>query len=372
MDMKKYLGAAAMLAATTSLASAGNLDRSFQNIAPIFEEGDYAELSFGVVKPSLSGVDGAAFGSGATGNVANSFLNFGLAYKKQFNDKFSFALIFDQPFGADIAYPAGSSFALGGTTANLDVNTLSGIGRYEFGNRFSVHGGIKLQEMSGAVDLAGAAYGGLSGYSVTFDKDYAAGYLLGAAYEIPDIALRVALTYHSEISHDLDTRENFAPGVVTATNIVTPDAFNLDFQSGIAEDTLLFGQVRWVDYSEVSVIPTTFGAIPTLPPGTSLVDISDATFFTLGVGRRFTDKFSGAVSVRYETSDTPLVSPLGPTDGSIGLTVGGTYTMNNMKITGGINYTKLGDSTPRTGGIARANFTDNDAIGVGIRIGYSY
>lgn len=370
MDMRKYLGAAAMLAATTSLASAGNLDRSFQNIAPIFEEGDYAELSFGVVKPSLSGVDGAAFGSGATGNVANSFLNFGLAYKKQFNDKFSFALIFDQPFGADIAYPAGSSVALGGTTANLDVNTLSGIGRYEFGNRFSVHGGIKLQEMSGAVDLAGAAYGGLSGYSVTFDKDYAAGYLLGAAYEIPDIALRVALTYHSEISHDLDTRENIAPAAVTGTNIVTPDSINLDFQSGIAEDTLLFGQIRYVDYSEVSVIPTAFGGVT--PAGTSLVDIVDATFLTLGVGRRFSDKFSGAVSVRYEMSDTPLVSPLGPTDGSIGLTVGGTYTMNNMKITGGINYTKLGDSTPRTGGIARANFTDNDAIGVGIRIGYSY
>lgn len=368
--MKNVLSAAAVLAATTTLASAGNLDRSNQSLSALFETGDYAEFSFGFVNPSVSGTDEAVFGGGASGNVAENFTQFGLAYKKQVSDALSLALIVDQPFGADVAYPAGSSVAFGGTTAVLDTTAVTGLARYDFGNRISVHGGLRIQQLSGNVDLSGAAYGGLSGYSVNFDDDIGYGYVVGAAYEIPEIALRLAVSYNSEIEHNVDSRENFAPAAVTNTEIVTPESWNIDFQTGIAEDTLLFGGVRWVNYSSVSVIPVTFGAVT--PPGTTLVSIEDTTFYTLGVGRRFSDAFSGAVSIRYEPEGTPLVSPLGPTAGSLGLTVGGTYTMNNVKITGGINYTKLGDSTPRTSGIARANFTGNKAIGVGIKVGYSF
>lgn len=371
--MKKFISAAAMLAASTSLASAGNLDRSGQSIAALFEKGSYAEFSFGFVKPSVSGTDVAAFGGGPTGDVANNFTQVGLAYKRQFNDKLSFALIIDQPFGADVVYPtaaAGGSVALGGTIAKLDTVAFTGIARYDFGNRISIHGGLRAQNMSGNVALSGLAYGGLNGYTVSFDDDIGYGYLLGAAYEIPDIALRVSLTYNSEIKHNLDTVENFNPGVVTNTEIVTPDSWNLDFQTGIAKDTLLFGGVRWVDYSEVTVIPVTFGAVT--PAGTSLVTIEDTTTYTLGVGRKFNEQFSGAISIQYETENSPLVSPLAPTNGKIGLTIGGSYTRDNMKISGGINYTKLGNATPRTGGVQRATFDGNKAIGIGVKVGYSF
>ena len=45
-----------------------------------------------------------------------------------------------------------------------------------------------------------------------------------------------------------------------------------------------------------------------------------------------------------------------------------------MKITTGINYTKLGDAQPETGtpDVARANFTGNSALGVGVRVGFSF
>ncbi|MEP3345954.1 MAG: outer membrane protein transport protein [Litoreibacter sp.] len=371
--MKKILGATALLAASTTLASAGNLDRSGQSIAPLFEKGNYAEFSFGYVNPSVSGNDLAPFGNTATGNVADSFSQVGLAYKHQLNENLSFAFIIDQPFGADLLYPtaaAGGSVGLGGTLAALDTEAFTGILRYDFGNRFSIHGGLKAQQLSANVALSGLAYGGLNGYTVNFDDDIGYGYLLGASYEIPDIALRVSLTYNSEVDHDVDTRESFAPGVVSNTRITTPDSWNLDFQTGIAKDTLLFGGVRWVDYSEVNVIPSTFGAVT--PAGTSLVTIEDTTTFTLGVGRKFTEAFSGAISVQYETENSPLVSPLAPTNGRIGLTVGGSYTHESMKISGGINYSKLGNATPRTGGTARANFDGNDSIGFGIKVGYSY
>jgi long-subunit fatty acid transport protein len=282
----------------------------------------------------------------------------------------SFALIIDQPYGADISYPAApGSVALGGTKASLDSNAITGMLRYEFGNGFSVHGGIRAQRTKGNVTLSGLAYGGLDGYNVAFSGDTAWGYQGGVAYERPDIAMRVALTYFSEIDHNFTTAENFAPGVVSSTAVTTPQAFNLDFQSGIAVDTLLFGQIRWVDWSAGQLTPQTFGA---LTGGLSLTEIEDETTFTLGVGRKFTDQFSGAISIQYENGGNDLVSPLAPTNGKIGLTVGGSYTVDNMKISGGINYTKIGDALPRTAGVARANFEGNSAFGIGLKVGYSF
>jgi hypothetical protein len=43
-----------------------------------------------------------------------------------------------------------------------------------------------------------------------------------------------------------------------------------------------------------------------------------------------------------------------------------------MKITTGINYTQLGDAQAETSDTARADFTDNSAFGIGVKIGYSF
>ena len=59
---------------------------------------------------------------------------------------------------------------------------------------------------------------------------------------------------------------------------------------------------------------------------------------------------------------------LGPTDGFSSISVGATYTKDNMKITGGIRYAQLGDAVTTVA----ADFRDNYALGVGFKIGYSY
>ena len=370
--------AATALLMTGTAAHAIGLDRSANNIGILFEEGDYAELSFGYVAPDISGTDVAIFGGQGTGDVASNYFTGALGYKQQVNDQLSFAIILDQPYGADITYPAfvpggGGSAALENTSAKLSSSALTVLGRYEFGNGFSLHGGLRAQQLSGFVELGGARFGGpppggLSGYSTTVDSDIDFGYAVGAAYEIPEIAMRVALTYFSEIDHELDVVEFGAfPGT---TEVTTPQAVNLDFQTGVAEGTLVFGQIRWADYGEVSLSPPVFAAST---GGASLVGIDSNFRYTLGVGRRFTENFSGAVSLTYERDEGDSVSPLGPTDGSIGLTVGGSYDMGPVKITGGINYTKLGDTFVETStGIRTTDFDDNEAIGVGIRIGYRF
>jgi long-chain fatty acid transport protein len=365
--MKRILMTTAALSLTAGAAVAGGIDRSGQGLGALFEAGRYFELSYGLVRPSVDGVDVALQ---PTGDVANTYSQLAFSYKYDVNEKLSFALNLDQPFGADIEY-ALTSPLLGGTTAKTDTVAVTGILRYKFTDAFSVHGGLKAQRADGFIQLAGAAYGPLNGYNVTFDNDWAPGYLLGVAFEKPEIALRVALTYNSKVKHEFDTLENVVP-VPTVTEVETPQSLNLDFQTGIATDTLLFGQVRWVDWSEFQISPAGFGGAT---GGASLVDLEDSTTYTLGVGRRFNENWAGSFSLSFEDKGTDsLVSPLAPTDGRIGATIGVAYTKENMKISGGVNYTRVGDAQPETGtpDTARANMTDNSSVGLGIKVGWTF
>jgi long-subunit fatty acid transport protein len=337
----------------------------------LFEKGSYAELSFGYVTPDLGGTDEPAFGGGASGNVADPYASVSLAYKRDLSDALSMAFILDRPFGADILYGPGS-VALGGTKAYAASTAATLLLRYKI-DRFSLIGGLRAQQSRAHVDLRGAAYGPVNGYSVDLGRDTALGYVIGAAYEIPDIALRVALTYNSAVEHEFDTLETLGGGVIgiTPTKVKTPQSVNLDFQTGIAANTLLFGQIRWVKWSEFRLDPATFTGLT----GGGLINLEDTVTYTLGVGRKFSDTWSGSASLTYEpATGDDLVSPLAPSNGKTGITLAAIYTKGNMKITTGINYTMLGDARPETGtpDVARANFSGNSALGVGVKVGFTF
>jgi long-subunit fatty acid transport protein len=95
---------------------------------------------------------------------------------------------------------------------------------------------------------------------------------------------------------------------------------------------------------------------------------NDRTTYNLGIGRRFNEKWSGAITIGYEDADGEITGNLGPTDGFASVGLAATYTMDNIKITGGIRYVEIGDATTTIG----SNFTGNSGIGAGIRIGYSF
>ena len=369
--MKLKLTTGALLLVSTTAAHAVGLDRSNQDITAIFEDGNYIELSFGSITPSVSGVGEAL--PNEYDAVALDFTQFSGSLTYQINDRVSMAVIVDQPFGVDILYPGtGTTSELGGTAAELNSVAFTALGRYRINENFSVHGGLRGERIDGNITLSGLAYGPLSGYNVDLASSSGFGYVAGVAYERPDIALRVALTYNSSITHEFDSTETVggtpvAP--ITTTTVETPEAWNLDFQTGIAADTLLFGQIRHAMYSQVIVSPAFFAGAT---GGSSLTDIDDGTAYTIGVGRRFSDAFSASVSYSWEAEGDMLVSPLSPTNGNQALTIGGQYTMGDMVLSGGIRYTRLGDATPETRGEARANFADNDVIGVGLSIGYNF
>ncbi|MEM6595584.1 MAG: outer membrane protein transport protein [Pseudomonadota bacterium] len=384
-SMKHLTTSAAVIAFSSAGALAGGVDRSGQNIGVIFEKGTYAEFSYGNVDPTVSGVGAGTAPNAAqptpgaaSGDMSPSYSLFGVAYKHQFNDRLSFSLIYDQPYGADVNYPAGSGYFAQGSTAELRTDAFTGILRYKIDDNFSVHGGLRYQSFEAKADVPFivAPAGPTAGipYSARGAKDYGVGFVAGAAYEKPEIALRVALTYSSEISHELATVENGPAGPLSTTTAVeTPQSINLDFQTGIAANTLLFGSIRWVDWSDFDVSPQGYTIATS---GGSLVSYdNDAVTYNLGIGRRFNENWSAAVSLGYEKSNGGFASNLGPTDGNTSIGLGATYTNGSVKVTGGVRYIDIGDANTTlnaASGLAAGNFTGNKAIAVGFKVGYSF
>ncbi len=364
--MKKVCIAATGLALGASSAIAGGLDRSGQPIGVLFETGNYVELSYGFANPRLTGRD--VLGN-PVADVGGSFSIVGGGIKMDLDEKFSFAVIFDQPYGADVLYGGSpATTMLGGTSATADSTSLTGLLRYRLNDRISIYGGPRYLEAEGRIALSGLAYGPASGYDVRFGSTSGWGYVAGASYEIPAIALRAALTYQSGVDLDFPTQENIVPFASADTKSEAPQSVTLDLQTGIAKDTLLFGSVRWAEWSAFSLTPQVLGA--------NLAQLDDVTTYSIGLGRRFTEKFAGTASFTYESGGSDdLVSPLAPSNGQKALTIGGRYDVSDrLTVSGGVRYTWLGDARPETGtpDTARASFTDNDAVSIGLRIGYHF
>ncbi|SLN38362.1 Outer membrane protein transport protein (OMPP1/FadL/TodX) [Roseivivax jejudonensis] len=434
--MKFLLTGASTLALALAAqgASAAGLDRSGQSVLPIFADDNTAGLSFGFVNPTLEGED--IGGAGGDYSAGESYTQTGLFYTNRINPQLNYSLIFDEPYGVDIDYdtdPLTSN--LGGTFADLDSQALTFVMRYQINDRFSVYGGVKAERVNADVGLNGVAYrdaisgaatvsgfneqvqavapgapllttdqlgaalGGdpatqaqleqtfgagtvaglgqslqglqgafeaTGGYDFEMEQDTKAGYVLGFAYEIPDIALRFAATYSPEIEHEGETTEElFGMTETSTTDYVTPQSLNLDFQTGIAPGTLLTASYRWTEFSEVDVIPELLGS--------DLVNLEDGHRYTVGLGRAFTKEFAGSATFIYEPeNDSETVSPLGPTDGLYGITLGGRYTSGALNISGGVNYSWLGDADAGVADQAVASFEDNHAVGIGLRAEFTF
>lgn len=350
--MQRYLVGAAVLALTAGTAQAGGIDRSGQGIGFMFEEGNVVELTFGSVSPSVSGTVGAA----ASGDMSPTYSLFSVAYKQQFTDQFSVGIMIDQPFGADVSYPTGTPYPFSGSTGTVDSNALTAVARYKISDRVAVHAGVRAVRTSGEVTLTFPA-----AYTMSTDTQTDYGYLIGATYEIPDIALRAAITYNSAVTHDFNLLEQGL--LATQMTTTMPQSVNLDFQTGIAADTLLMASVRWVDWGVFDITPAALGS--------ALVDYdSSTTTYSLGVGRKFNDMLSGSVSVGYEKPGGDPVGNLGPTDGNTSLGVAMKYSLNDStSVSAGVRHIWIGDAT--TSGIGGV-FTDNTGWAAGLKLSHSF
>lgn len=440
--MKLKALSTAIILATVPMTGvfAAALDRSGQSIAAFLQPGNYFEAGISVLDPDVSGQDTSG---NNTGDMAGDYYHPNAALKLQLTDQFSFGLIYDQPFGSDAEYTGNNNFVAnpnnrllpspksptlgqvglgntvtGGTSVEVDTQNLSFILGYQPNVNWNIYGGGVYQTVKGTVNLRGSAYSLYNGYDADIKETGDIGWLAGVAYQIPEIALKASLTYRSEIDHDIDIKENIPVIDVLAANptvlfntlgitdpatqqaigkqlaslqgsgkskITTPQSVNLDFQTGIMENTVAFANVRWVNWKDFAIQPYKFGIVsqaagqllPQLgqPNGFNLVDYSkDQWSTTVGVGRKLNDKWAGNVSVGWDSGAGNPVTTLGPTEGYWNLGLGVQYSPTPATfIAGGVKYFWLGDVDAQTGAHSAAGtFSDNNAIAYGLKMGYRF
>lgn len=392
---------------TTSVFAAG-LDRSGQSIAAFLQPGNYFEAGISILDPEVTGKDTSG---NQTGDMASDYYFPHAALKIQATDHFSVGLIYDQPFGADAEYSGNNTFVEnrpvpfeGGTSVTVDTQNLNLLFGYQPNENWNLYAGAVYQTVDGTVLLRGTTYSVFNGYDFRTGEDESVGWLAGVAYQIPEIALKASVTYRSEIEHKMTADENFgAAGFITGpasalnpvmtalnassgeTKLTTPQSVNIDFQTGIMANTVAFANLRWVDWSNFKVQPYNFaklsqvlgqsGLVSNKPNGFNLIDYKeDQISATVGVGRKFNERWGGNVSVGWDSGAGNPVTTLGPTEGFWSVGTGVRFSpAENYFIGAGVKYFWLGDADAVTGAHSNAGkFTNNDAIAYGLNIGYKF
>lgn len=368
-------GAAAAAVICAGTAYAGGVERSALSSGILFEEGTYVQLTYGYVSPDVSGTQASALGpfvvGAPTGDVTKGYISPTLEIKTALSEKLDMALILDQPIGArvDYANPAYLYGAITGSHAEITSSAITALVRYKLPSNFSVYGGLRNEQAQGQVLL-------FTQYALSTQAASDWGYILGAAWEKPEIAMRFALTYSSAITHNFAATENdplFAvTNAATTFETVVPQSVNFEFQTGVAADTLLFGNIRWADWTAFDITPVNYEA----DYGGALVSYdNDSITYNIGIGRRFSETWSGAVTAGYEAAQGGFAGNLGPTDGYTSLGLAASYTRGNITVTGGARYIWVGDAkteSPLVPGATQGDFTDNSGVAVGLQIGYQF
>ena len=368
----------------TTATFAGGLDRSGQSISAFLQPGNYAEAGISVLDPTVKGKDNSG---NKVEDMGDDYYFPSAAIKVQATDKISVGLLYDQPYGADATYQVdGSDFSNGseGTSVEVKTNNLTALIGYQPNENWNFYAGPVWQTVEADIKLRGAAYKALSGYNIKIDQEEAYGWLAGFAYQIPEIALKAAVTYRSEIKHDAKSKETsklqfthplLGPVDLTSinstVNATTPQSVNVDLQTGISQNTLAFANLRWVHWDQFTVSPQLLSH-PVI--NQDLISYSDDQYsITTGLSHKFNNKWSGTAAVGYDSGAGNPVTTLGPTEGYWNVGLGGQYSpAENYFIQAGVKYFWLGDAKAQRGTDIVGNFEDNHAIGYGMKIGYRF
>ncbi len=269
-----------------------------------------------------------------------------------------------------------------GTNVEVRTESITAILGTKFGTNkeFQVYGGPVAQQVQADVKLRGLAYGLANGYTahITSDKDI--GWLAGIAYSKPEIALKAALTYRSEIDHTLPIHEQYpVAGINQGGNIdiTTPKSVNFDFQTGINPTTLATAKVRWVPWGDFAIVPPVYNDVSKNLTkddiGLPLVSYDDDQWqVELGLAKRLAPKFAVSGTVGWDSGAGNPVTSLGPIEGYYSVGLGGKYDITeNWAVSAGGKYLWFGDADgqiPTKQVVSK--FEDNDGFALGVKLSY--
>ncbi|MGP5645018.1 OmpP1/FadL family transporter [Psychrobacter celer] len=399
----KTLAVAVAALSVASVASAAGLDRSGQDITAFLQDGTYAETVYTYIDADVSGKDSS---DNKIDDIAESYDFFRYGVKTDINDTFSIGILYDEPFGAAADYSGNNNFVdqnplspRNGEGTNVEVRTesITGILGAKLGENknLQVYGGPVAQRVKADVKLRGTAYIAANGYTTHISPDQDYGWIAGMAYSKPEIALKAALTYRSEIEHSAKAAESYPvvdsgaipDPIVSALglsstrsdsiDITTPESVNFDFQTGINPTTLATAKVRWVPWSDFAIVPSLYNDVSKVATqddkGLALVSYDkDQWQVELGLAKRLAPKFAVSGTVGWDSGAGNPVTSLGPIEGYYSVGLGGKYDITeNWAVSAGGKYLRFGDADgqiPTKQVVSK--FEDNDGFALGVKLSY--
>jgi len=286
-----------------------------------------------------------------------------------------------------------------GENTNVEVRSqsLTGILGMKFGanKNFQIYGGPVAQRIQAETKLRGLAYGPATGYTSNSNPDMDYGYIAGVSFSKPEIALKAALTYRSEIDHDVEISESYPLVAIRAISagatpeqaaalsnrvsnyeISTPKSVNFDFQTGINPTTLATAKVRWVPWSDFVITPPLYNDTSKIsygPDGLNLVEYDDDQWqVELGLAKRIAPALAVSGTVGWDSGAGDPTTSLGPVEGYYSVGLGAKYNVTeNWAVSAGGKYLWFGDAQGQLpSDKIVADFEDNDGFIAGVKLSY--
>lgn len=269
-----------------------------------------------------------------------------------------------------------------GTNVEVRTESISAILGAKFGanKEFQIYGGPVAQQVQADVKLRGLAYGLANGYTAHISSGKDIGWLAGLSYSKPDIALKAALTYRSEIDHTLPIYEQYPVAGISKggdIDITTPKSVNFDFQTGINPTTLATAKVRWVPWGDFAIVPPVYNQVSKNLTqddiGLPLVSYDDDQWLVeLGLAKRLSPALAVSGNIGWDSGAGNPVTSLGPIEGYYSAGLGAKYNVtDNWAISAGGKYLWFGDAKGQlpTKQVV-ADFEDNNGYVLGVKLSY--
>ena len=381
----------ALCVLATSPAIAGGWETGKLDTGFLYEKGNYAELSYGSLNYAINGTIQTA----ATHKIAKDQTRKSLSGKFQIGNIDVGITSFDsgaiQMDGQSVAVSrslcasavgqlAGDPTQAAAVATNCSVaasadaklDTQALIAKYKVNENFSAIGGVRrVNVKTSTVQTLKTDY--------TLDSVSKTGVIYGAAYEIPDIALKFEVLRSEEIKMGLtgnadNLMANSFGGTVAfdgSSQMKAPQATTVKFQTGIAEGTLLTASAHKVKWASSQIDVKFAGAAAALDVSS---EFSDSTAYSLGIGRKFTESTSGSLTYSWEKgAGATSGSGFTMSNGSKTLSVGLKHQANNFTLSGGVSYTKVGDvDVSAVSGVVTAAYADNSVTAVGLKASFDF
>lgn len=386
--MKKRSIATTILLTCASSAFAGGFELQKLDTSMMYVDGNQASISQANINYSIEGQN-PAVGAASKKQVVPDISVTNVAAKFDFGDNLSFGLGTYRSGAIQLNGGNGTSGNLT-PTADVDLNSTALLARYNMNDNISFIGGVTQNVIRGGnvTTLAGS-------YDVSGKTEM--GYVAGLAYSIPEIALRAELIYQPKTK--FATTTSFVPNAATvasadasgplaglgaaavttlltdansATALGLPDTMAINFQTGIAADTLLTASYRKTSWGKSQIKISAPVAIETT--------FKDTVSYSLGIGRKFTDSLSGSITYAKEPgTGATSTSLFSVSDGSDAISIGLQYQRDNMTVSGGISQRNVGDMTVDPGFTApnplaghTMKYTGNTVTAMGLKIAFAF